>query len=103
MTSGRTIRRTSMAAPVSVAGVTDGASLPVEMFGATQDPVPDMRTVALPVQGSLEAVPAVLWLPAPGTGPRPVVLVGHGAGGHKAAPIVARTAARLTALGLAAL
>jgi dienelactone hydrolase len=84
-------------------GVTDAASLPVEMFGATPDPLPDMRTVALVVQGSLNPVPALLWLPAHGTGPRPVVLVGHGAGGHKAAPIVARTAGRLTALGLAAL
>jgi dienelactone hydrolase len=86
-----------------VTGVTDAASLPVEMFGATQDPIPDMRTVTLPVQVSAEAVPALLWLPAEGTGPRPVVLVGHGAGGHKAAPIVARTAALVTALGLAAL
>ncbi len=73
------------------------------MFGAAQDPIPDMRTVALPVQGSAEAVPALVWLPAEGAGPRPVVLVGHGAGGHKAAPIVARTAGEVTALGLAAL
>ena len=83
--------------------MTDAASLPVEMFGATQDPVPEMRTVPLSVQGSLEAVPALVWLPAEGSGPRPVVLVGHGAGGHKAAPIVARTAGLVTALGLAAL
>ena len=88
--------------PASVAGVTEAASLPVEMFGATQDPIPDMRTVALAVQGSLEVVPAVVWLPADDAGPRPVVLVGHGAGGHKAAPIVARTASLVTALGLAA-
>jgi dienelactone hydrolase len=100
---GSSTRRTSRAAPASVTGVTDAASLPVEMFGATPDPIPDMRTVALPVQGSLEAVPALLWLPAHGAGPRPVVLVGHGAGGHKAAPIVARTAGLVTALGLAAL
>jgi dienelactone hydrolase len=73
------------------------------MFGATPDPIPDMRTVALAVQGSLEAVPALVWLPAQGTGGRPVVLIGHGAGGHKAAPIVARTAGLVTALGLAAL
>lgn len=83
--------------------MTEAASLPVEMFGASQDPVPDMRTVALPVQGSAEAVPALVWLPAGGSGPRPVVLVGHGAGGHKAAPIVARAAGLVTALGLAAL
>jgi dienelactone hydrolase len=87
----------------SVARVTDAASLPVEMFGATQDPLPDMRTVALPVQGQREAVPALVWLPAEGTGPRPVVLVGHGAGGHKASPIVASAAGLVTALGLAAL
>ena len=96
-------RRTSRPGQASVTGVTDGASLTVEMFGATQDPIPDMRTVALAVQGSSEVVPAVVWLPADGTGPRPVVLVGHGAGGHKAAPIVARTASLVTALGLAAL
>jgi dienelactone hydrolase len=83
--------------------VTDAASLPVEMFGTAPDPIPDMRTVALPVQGSPEAVPTLVWLPADGAGPRPVVLVGHGAGGHKAAPIVVRTAGHLTALGLAAL
>ena len=83
--------------------MTEAASLPVEMFGATQDPIPDMRTVPLHVQGSLEVVPAIAWLPAEGTGPRPVVLLGHGAGGHKAAPIVGRTASLITALGLAAL
>lgn len=83
--------------------MTDAVSLPVEMFGASQDPIPDMRTVALTAGGSAEAVPALVWLPAEGTGPRPVVLVGHGAGGHKAAPIVALAAGRLTALGLAAL
>jgi len=73
------------------------------MFGATPDPVPDMRTVALSVRESQEAVPALVWLPAGGSGPRPVVLVGHGAGGHKAAPIVARAAGLVTSLGLAAL
>ena len=83
--------------------MTDAASLPVEMFGVSQDPLPDMRTVALPVEGSAAAVPALVWLPADATGPRPVVLIGHGAGGHKAAPIVARTAGLVTALGLAVL
>lgn len=83
--------------------MTDAVSLPVEMFGASQDPIPDMRTVAVTARGSTEAVPALVWLPAEGTGPRPVVLVGHGAGGHKAAPIVARAAGLVTGLGLAAL
>lgn len=77
--------------------------LPVEMFGATDEPAQDVRTVALSVPGPTEAVPALVWLAAEATGPRPVVLVGHGAGGHKAAPIVERTAALVTALGFAAL
>ena len=100
---GSSTRRPDRAGQASVTRVTEAASLPVEKFGATQDPIPDMRTVALPVQGSLEVVPALVWLPAEGAGPRPIVLVGHGAGGHKAAPIVARTASLVTALGLAAL
>src|SRR5215475_8005061 len=85
---GSSTRRPDRAGQASVTDVTEAASLPVEMFGATQDPIPDMRTVALPAEGA---------------GPRPIVLVGHGAGGHKAAPIVARTASLVTALGLAAL
>jgi dienelactone hydrolase len=80
--------------------------MPVEMFGAAVDPdapQPRMRRLPLSVQGSAEIVPALVWLPAETAGPRPVVLVGHGAGGHKAAPIVERTAGLLTALGLTAL
>jgi dienelactone hydrolase len=73
------------------------------MFGATTEPVPDMRQLALSVQGSHERVPAIVWLPARCPGPRPVVLVGHGAGGHKTAPIVTRAAGLVTALGFAAL
>jgi dienelactone hydrolase len=76
------------------------------MFGAAAgatEPDPDMRTLSLSVQGAAEVVPAVIWLPAESTGRLPVVLIGHGAGGHKAAPLVERTAARLTRLGCAAL
>jgi len=83
--------------------MTDAASPPVELFGAA-DPdemQPHMRRVALPVEGAHETVPALLWLPR--AAPRPVVLVGHGAGGNKAAPIVTHAASLLTAIGLAAL
>ena len=74
------------------------------MFGAAGAPGPtaaEPRRVALPVQRSGVRVPATLWLPADGTGPWPAVLVGHGAGGHKEAPIVVRAARELTALGCA--
>jgi dienelactone hydrolase len=80
--------------------------MPVEMFGAVLDPdvpEPRMRRIAVSVQGSGEIVPALVWLPAEPSGPRPVVLVGHGAGGHKGAPIVERTAGLLTTMGLTAL
>ena len=86
--------------------MTEAAHLPVEMFGAAarpDEPAADMRTVPLSVQGAAEAVPALVWLPTGVSGPRPVVLIGHGAGGHKAAPIVERTASRLARLGCAAL
>lgn len=53
------------------------------------------------MQRSGDPVPATLWLPARGTGPWPAVLVGHGAGGHKEAPIVVRAATELTALDCA--
>jgi dienelactone hydrolase len=74
------------------------------MFGAAPGPgpaAPEPRRVPLPVQRSGAPVPALLWLPADGTGPWPAVLVGHGAGGHKEAPIVVRAARELTALGCA--
>ncbi|MBO0838702.1 MAG: dienelactone hydrolase family protein, partial [Actinobacteria bacterium] len=48
-------------------------------------------------------MPALVWLPAEPAGQRPVVLVGHGAGGHKAAPLVEHTAGLVNSLGLAAL
>ena len=31
-------------------------------------------------------VPGMLWTPAEGSGPRPLVLIGHGGGGHKKDP-----------------
>lgn len=86
--------------------MTDAASLPVEMFGAAVDPDaprPTMRRLALSVNAAGETVPAMVWLPAEPASPRAVVLVGHGAGGHKAAPIVEHTASLLTSLGLTAL
>ncbi len=76
------------------------------MFGSTFVPdVPghQVRVLELPVQRSGQTVPALVWLPAQaGAGPRPAVLIGHGAGGHKAAPIVTGLARRLTDMGLAA-
>jgi dienelactone hydrolase len=73
------------------------------MFGAADGPGPaaEPRRVPLSVQRSGETVPATLWRPAHGTGPWPAVLVGHGAGGHKEAPIVVRAARELTALNCA--
>ncbi len=85
-------------------GVPDATGLPVEMFGAAAGPGPaaaEPRRVPLPVQRSGSLVPATLWLPADGAGPWPAVLAGHGAGGHKEAPIVVRAAAELTTLGCA--
>jgi dienelactone hydrolase len=102
-------RRTSKAllsAPgaTSFDGVPDAAGQSVEMFGAATAlsyDGPEPRRVPLPVQRSGAAVPASLWLPVSGAGPWPAVLVGHGAGGHKEAPIVVRAARELTALGCA--
>lgn len=48
-------------------------------------------------------VPGVLWSPAGGTGPRPLVLLGHGGGQHKRAPGVEARARRfVTDCGFAA-
>lgn len=92
-----------------IASAAGAASLPVEMFGAADEsgtPRPAMRRVPLRVHDPDEPVPALVWLPdgpAKASGPYPLVLVGHGAGGHKAAPIIEHTASLVTALGLAAL
>ncbi len=91
-------------AGTSVDGVPDAAGQSVEMFGAApqpSQPAPEPRRVPLPVRRPDGSVPATLWLPADGQGPWPAVLVGHGAGGHKEAPIVLRAARELTALGCA--
>jgi dienelactone hydrolase len=74
------------------------------MFGASAGPGPaaaELHRVPLDVQRSGARVPATLWLPGNGTGSWPAVLVGHGAGGHKEAPIVVRAARELTALSCA--
>jgi pimeloyl-ACP methyl ester carboxylesterase len=44
---------------------------------------------------TLDGVPGVLWSPAGVAGPRPLVLLGHGGGGHKRAPGVLARARRL--------
>jgi dienelactone hydrolase len=47
-------------------------------------------------------VPGAVWTPAGASGPRPLVLLGHGGGGHSTAPQVAARARRyVTALGFA--
>jgi dienelactone hydrolase len=70
------------------------------MFGAAEPgwATAEPRRIPLSVRRSGDPVPTTLWLPAEGTGPWPAVLVGHGAGGHKEAPIVLRAARELTAL-----
>lgn len=75
------------------------------MFGAALDrkSVPGLRRIPLAVHRREETVPAVVWLPAGDAEIRALVLVGHGAGGHKAAPIVEGVAGLLTRLGCAAL
>ncbi|HTR93426.1 MAG TPA: alpha/beta hydrolase [Trebonia sp.] len=46
--------------------------------------------------------PGVVWAPAGASGPRPLVLIGHGGGGHKTAPVVtARARHCVTSLGVA--
>ena len=47
-------------------------------------------------------VPGAVWAPAGAEGPRPLVLLGHGGGGHKTAPPIASRARRyVTGLGIA--
>ena len=46
---------------------------------------------------TLDDIPGVLWFPAGTAGPRPLVLLGHGGGGHKRTPGVLGRARRLTA------
>jgi len=47
-----------------------------------------MRELALEVECNGRRVPAVVWIPSNATAPVPLVLVGHGGGGHKKAPTV---------------
>jgi dienelactone hydrolase len=47
------------------------------------------------VDGDREVVPGILWTPEAATGPRPLVLVGHGGGGDKRMPYVLSLARRL--------
>ena len=42
-------------------------------------------------------VPGAVWAPAVATGPRPLVLLGHGGGGHRTAPPIAGRARRYVA------
>jgi dienelactone hydrolase len=51
---------------------------------------------------SLGEIPGVLWTPEGATGPRPLILMGHGGGQHKKAPgIVARARRFVTECGFA--
>ncbi len=45
--------------------------------------VGEFRERSFAVEADGRTVPGVLWLPAEGTGPRPLVLLGHGATRHK--------------------
>lgn len=47
------------------------------------------------VEGHSGQVPGILWTPQDAAGPRPLVLVGHGGGGHKRMPYVLSLARRL--------
>src|SRR4051812_44530895 len=47
------------------------------------------------VPGDREVVPGILWSPEGATGPRPLVLIGHGGGGDKRMPYVLSLARRL--------
>jgi dienelactone hydrolase len=47
------------------------------------------------VKGDHEVVPGIVWTPERASGPRPLVLVGHGGTGHKRMPYVLSLARRL--------
>lgn len=87
------------------------ARQPIELFGAGlgTERVPGLRRTPLAVRRGGEVIPAIVWLPPDDAGPpessspRAVVLVGHGAGGHKAAPLVEGVAGALARQGCAAL
>ena len=49
----------------------------------------------------LDEVPGVLWTPDGATGPRPLILMGHGGGQHKKAPGMVHRAHRFVAEGFA--
>ena len=52
---------------------------------------------------TLDGIPGVLWFPAGAAGPRPLVLLGHGGGGHKKTPgVLARARRLVTGCGFAA-
>jgi len=64
----------------------------------------NVRRYSFTVTVSGENVPAVLWTPNGSTGPRPLVLMGHGGSQHKNTPgIVARAHHYATRLGYATL
>jgi dienelactone hydrolase len=51
---------------------------------------------------TIDDVPGVVWAPTEAAGPRPLVLLGHGGGGHKTAPsMVARARRYVTGNGFA--
>ncbi len=50
---------------------------------------------------TLDEIPGVLWTPQDARGPRPLILLGHGGGQHKAAPGIVSRARRYAAEGFA--
>jgi len=76
------------------------------MVTITQERIEDgdvvRRSLEVVVDG--ETVPAVIWAPAEGKGPRPLMLMGHGGSQHKKTPTLAARARRYAkALGYATL
>ncbi|MCB1646235.1 MAG: dienelactone hydrolase family protein [Pseudomonadales bacterium] len=65
------------------------------MTTGDHESVPGAIETILKVTCEGRDVPAVLWEPESADGPVPLVLVGHGGGGHKRAPTVTRMAAGL--------